>query len=327
MSSIAIFCWLALLSPVYSLKLLALGETKDEGKASSQNAAAQTPLAPKTGGQTPVVPPGATGRNTGRSRFNERQQRLEEELRRAMTNLGCTDVVVQNEVLAYIREETRARRPLVEQSRRLFFLLRASTPEFSAPEAPATEAVPEMMQDETEGVESPNRKQAPAQDKTANNNAPNNTGATTGDIKKTEQRGAREKPLAETRDLAAQVTAYRAALEADRLRHKAAEAALDSKIKFSQNPRLEAMLLLMGVIGETPNLPLRLGAIGGSPRPNPPRNPPPNLPNVPGVQNMPGARNLPGGPRNNPPQDALPPSPFIPNSLLENDLAAPAQPI
>jgi len=52
--------------------------------------------------------------------------------------------------------------------------------------------------------------------------------------------------------------AYITALDADRARRTAAETALDAKIGWSTNPRLHSMLLLYGIIGESPiTLPLR----------------------------------------------------------------------
>jgi hypothetical protein len=51
---------------------------------------------------------------------------------------------------------------------------------------------------------------------------------------------------------------YIAAIEADRTRRAAAEAELDAKIGWSKNPRLHSMLLLFGIIGESPiTLPIR----------------------------------------------------------------------
>lgn len=47
------------------------------------------------------------------------------------------------------------------------------------------------------------------------------------------------------------ITDFRAALEKDKARRQAAEAALDAQIGYSQHPRLEAMLILFGLIGDT----------------------------------------------------------------------------
>ncbi|HVF11233.1 MAG TPA: hypothetical protein VNA16_10540, partial [Abditibacteriaceae bacterium] len=48
------------------------------------------------------------------------------------------------------------------------------------------------------------------------------------------------------------LTAFQAALEDDLDRTLAAEAALDEKIGYTRNPRLEAMLILLGLIGNGP---------------------------------------------------------------------------
>jgi putative heme iron utilization protein len=45
---------------------------------------------------------------------------------------------------------------------------------------------------------------------------------------------------------------YIAAVDADRARRTLAEKILDEKIGWSKNPRLQAMLLLFGIIGESP---------------------------------------------------------------------------
>ncbi|MBV9866834.1 MAG: hypothetical protein JO316_15875 [Abitibacteriaceae bacterium] len=49
----------------------------------------------------------------------------------------------------------------------------------------------------------------------------------------------------------AAITDFRAALEKDKARRQAAEAALDAQIGYSKHPRLEAMLILFGLIGDT----------------------------------------------------------------------------
>lgn len=46
---------------------------------------------------------------------------------------------------------------------------------------------------------------------------------------------------------------YQAVVEADRARRRLAENALDERIHFRANPRLEAMLTLFGVIGDAPS--------------------------------------------------------------------------
>lgn len=67
--------------------------------------------------------------------------------------------------------------------------------------------------------------------------------------------------------MAALVADYRAAQQAEKSRREQAEAELDAKINYSKNPRLEAMLLLAGVIGEGGGLmmPPGFGGRGGGP--------------------------------------------------------------
>lgn len=54
-------------------------------------------------------------------------------------------------------------------------------------------------------------------------------------------------PPARIRDL---IAVYKASLDADKERRRAAQSALDAKIGFSLSPRLEAILWLFGVLGE-----------------------------------------------------------------------------
>lgn len=56
---------------------------------------------------------------------------------------------------------------------------------------------------------------------------------------------------------------YRAAQETEKIRREEAQEALDEKVDFSRNPRLEAMLLLAGLIGDGSGL---VGAGGYNPR-------------------------------------------------------------
>lgn len=63
--------------------------------------------------------------------------------------------------------------------------------------------------------------------------------------------------------MAALVADYRAAQQAEKSRREIAEAQLDAKINYSKNPRLEAMLLLAGVIGEGGGLMMPPGFGGG----------------------------------------------------------------
>lgn len=45
---------------------------------------------------------------------------------------------------------------------------------------------------------------------------------------------------------------YQLVVEADRARRRSAENALNERINFRENPRLEAMLILFGAIGDAP---------------------------------------------------------------------------
>jgi Ca2+-binding EF-hand superfamily protein len=65
--------------------------------------------------------------------------------------------------------------------------------------------------------------------------------------------------------MAALVADYRAAQQVEKSRREVAEAQLDAKISYSKNPRLEAMLLLAGVIGEGGGLMMPPGFGGGGP--------------------------------------------------------------
>jgi hypothetical protein len=121
-----------------------------------------------------------------RQRAQERQQRLENQMRQAMSNLGCSDIPTQDAIISYIGADMRARRGLQAQSRRLLTALRSKD-------------LPDV-------------------------------------------------------EIARMVSDFRTAVEADKQRRTASEAALDGRIRYSQNSRLEAMLLLFGVIGESPLL-------------------------------------------------------------------------
>ena len=141
----------------------------------------------------------ARRREENRRRAIEKQARIEGEMRRMMSRLGCDETRVQDAIIVYIAGETRARRPLRDQSRKLFQALRAR------------DTMP-------------------------------NEGATDSEI---------ETLLID----------FRAALEQDKARHQVGEAALDQQINFKGNARLEAMLLLFGVIGDGPTFfPTREGA-------------------------------------------------------------------
>lgn len=58
--------------------------------------------------------------------------------------------------------------------------------------------------------------------------------------------------------LTALLTDWRVSKAAEETRHQSALKALDAKINFSANPRLEALLLLSGIAGEAP-----MGGPGG----------------------------------------------------------------
>jgi hypothetical protein len=59
--------------------------------------------------------------------------------------------------------------------------------------------------------------------------------------------------------LLALVTDLRAAQDAEKVRREKAQADLDAKIHYTQNPRLEAVLMLAGLIGDGQNTPMFLG--------------------------------------------------------------------
>lgn len=67
------------------------------------------------------------------------------------------------------------------------------------------------------------------------------------------QRSMRGDVLTETQ-FAAQLNAYQVALEDERERRETARATLKKQVDVSKNPRLEAMLTLMGALGDGPNL-------------------------------------------------------------------------
>lgn len=64
--------------------------------------------------------------------------------------------------------------------------------------------------------------------------------------------------------LLALVTDYRSAQQAETERRKQSQADLDAKINYTKNPRLEAMLLLTGLIGDGPMM-FQGGGRGGGP--------------------------------------------------------------
>lgn len=103
-------------------------------------------------------------------------------IRKMLVQGGVADIATQDAVLAFVKEDTEARRPMREQGAKLFQALRA--------------------------------------------------GAITDE------------------QFLALVTDYRAAQQAEKVRREEAQDALDEKIHFTDNPRLEAMLLLAGLIGD-----------------------------------------------------------------------------
>lgn len=78
----------------------------------------------------------------------------------------------------------------------------------------------------------------------------------------------RELPPERMKDL---ISAYKNSLENDKIRRRAAQASLDAKIGYSTNPRLEAILWVVGVLGDG-YMPLQMGQGYGNrmPAPRPP---------------------------------------------------------
>jgi hypothetical protein len=78
----------------------------------------------------------------------------------------------------------------------------------------------------------------------------------------------RELPPDRMKDL---ISAYKNSLENDKIRRRAAQASLDAKIGYSTNPRLEAILWVVGVLGDG-YVPLQMGQAYGNrmPAPRPP---------------------------------------------------------
>jgi hypothetical protein len=121
-----------------------------------------------------------------RSMLEERQKRLEGQIREWMAKAGVDDESSQSAIIAHITSEVRSRRPIRDASRKLFQTMQA-------------DSVPEEQ-------------------------------------------------------MRSQLAEFRAALNEDKVRRQEAEAALDAKIHYTQKPRLEAMLLVFGIIGEGPLL-------------------------------------------------------------------------
>jgi len=124
-----------------------------------------------------------------RERGGKAREFADQAIRKMMAQAGVEDVAKQDAVLAFVKADMEARRPLREQGQKLLQALRE--------------------------------------------------GAVTDD------------------QLLALVTDYRASQEAEQIRREKAQEELDEKIKFGENPRLEAMLLLAGLIGDG-------GAINGA---------------------------------------------------------------
>jgi hypothetical protein len=128
----------------------------------------------------------------------DRQKQMEDRMRQMLAHVGVNDAPTQDAVIAFVQADTEARRPLREQTMKLFQAL-------------------------------------------------NNGGVTDDQIQ-------------------ALVTDLRAAQEADKARREKAQADLDAQIHYKQTPRLEAVLLLAGIIGDGQNATMFLGGgRGGNP--------------------------------------------------------------
>lgn len=125
----------------------------------------------------------------------EMRQRMEQQMRNMLTQVGVKETATQDTVLEYIRTDMETRQPLRQQAMKLFQALR--------------------------------------------------NGGVTDD------------------QLLALVTDYRAAQEADKVRREKAQAELDAKVHYSQNPRLEAVLMLAGVVGDGQGMMFMGGGGGG----------------------------------------------------------------
>jgi hypothetical protein len=71
-----------------------------------------------------------------------------------------------------------------------------------------------------------------------------------------------------TAEMTGLLTDFRAVVEADKARRTAAEAALNTQTGYTTNPRLEAMLLLFGVIGDAPTVMTVPVPYNSSPKPS-----------------------------------------------------------
>jgi hypothetical protein len=113
--------------------------------------------------------------------MEERRKAMEDRMREMLVHVGVNEAATQDAILAYVQTDLEARRPMREQTTKLFKAL--------------------------------------------------NGGVTDA-------------------QLLALVTDYRAAQEAEKARRETALQELDAKIHYTQNPRLEAILLLAGLLGD-----------------------------------------------------------------------------
>ena len=141
-------------------------------------------------GQNP--PENNRQRNFGN--MQDRRKQMEERMRQMLAHVGVNETTTQDAILAYVQADLEARRPLREQTGKLFQAL--------------------------------------------------NNGGVTDD------------------QLLALVTDFRSAQEAEAARREVAQAELDAKIHYKQNPRLEAVLLLAGIVGDAQGGIMLMGGFG-----------------------------------------------------------------
>ena len=65
-------------------------------------------------------------------------------------------------------------------------------------------------------------------------------------------------------DVAILLNDYKDAIDDEKASRKKAEAALDAKIGYSKNPRLESALLILGLVGDAPQFGMTNGGRGGN---------------------------------------------------------------
>jgi uncharacterized membrane protein YgcG len=126
--------------------------------------------------------------------MEERKKAMEDRMREMLVHVGVNEAPTQDAILAFVQTDLEARRPMREQTTKLFRAL--------------------------------------------------NGGVTDA-------------------QLLALVTDYRAAQEAEKARRETALQELDAKIHYTQNPRLEAILLLAGLIGDGQGNMMFMGGGGG----------------------------------------------------------------